>query len=278
MKEKKSMILPEFSLEGKVFAVTGCMGLIGKGVAEAFAEAGANLLLADITKTTQISDFASNIEKKFGSQVVGFETNITNRKSVSSLIDLGLKTFNKIDGVIHLAAIDAKFETKNEFHNTAFENFPMEIWEKSVDVNINGTFIVLQEFIKTLLEQNFGNIITVASTYSLVAPNQSLYVEEDGTKQFKPVDYVATKSIIPNLTRYLATFYGNRGIRCNCIVPHGIENSHSQEFKNRFANFSPLGRMCKLREIVLPCVFLASEGSSYMTGSTMVVDGGWTAW
>lgn len=95
---------------------------------------------------------------------------------------------------------------------------------------------------------------------------------------FKPIDYVGTKSMIPNFTRYLATLYARDGIRCNAIVPHGVDNRHPQEFRDNFERLSPLGRMCDVKELRGPFVFLASDASSYMTGSTLVVDGGWTAW
>lgn len=102
--------------------------------------------------------------------------------------------------------------------------------------------------------------------------------DEEEQQIFKPVDYVASKSVIPNFSKYLATFYGRQGIRANTIVPHGIFNNHPPEFVNNFKKYSPLERMCEPDEIRGPFVFLASDASSYMTGSTVVVDGGWTAW
>jgi NAD(P)-dependent dehydrogenase (short-subunit alcohol dehydrogenase family) len=126
--------------------------------------------------------------------------------------------------------------------------------------------------------QGQGNIINVASTYSMVAPNQQLYDFGQGIQQYKPIDYIASKSFIPNFTRYVATFYAGEGIRCNAIVPHAIENQHSEAFKNNFSRLSPLGRMCEREELIGPFTFLASEASSYMTGSILTVDGGWTAW
>ncbi len=129
-----------------------------------------------------------------------------------------------------------------------------------------------------MLQQKAGNIINVASTYSLVAPNQSLYDFGDGDFSYKPVDYVLSKSFIPNFTRYLATLYAKENIRCNAIVPHGIEQGHDQKFIHNFSKLSPLGRMCDKDELTGPFTFLASDASSYMTGSLLVVDGGWTAW
>ena len=134
-----------------------------------------------------------------------------------------------------------------------------------------------------MLTQRAGNIINnVASTYSLVGPNQDLYrYPGEASQTYKPVDYVGTKSMVPNFTRYLATLYGRDGIRANCIVPHGVFNAHPQKFQDNFARLSPLGRMRRLEELRGPFVFLASDASSYMTGAAVVVDGGgrgWTAW
>ena len=126
--------------------------------------------------------------------------------------------------------------------------------------------------------QGSGNIINVASTYSVVAPNQNLYDFGEGIQNFKPIDYIASKSFIPNFTRYIATFYAVNNIRCNAIVPHGIYNNHPEEFLINFSKMSPLGRMCNREELEGPFLFLASNASSYMTGQNLIIDGGWTAW
>jgi NAD(P)-dependent dehydrogenase (short-subunit alcohol dehydrogenase family) len=155
----------------------------------------------------------------------------------------------------------------------------MELWDRSVAVNCTGLVRVTQAAVRRMLARKAGNIVNVASTYSLVAPNHDLYRYPGEERQsFKPVDYVGTKSMVPNFTRYLATLYAKDGIRANCVVPHGVDNRHPEKFHRNFSRFSPLGRMCRVEELRGPFVFLASDASSYMTGSTLVVDGGWTAW
>ena len=112
-----------------------------------------------------------------------------------------------------------------------------------------------------------------------MAPNLNLYNDSWSKNMInKPIDYVISKSSIPNLTRYIATQYGKKSIRCNCLVPHAIFNNHDKNFQKKFSKLSPLGRMCNVEEILGPLIFLASSASSYMTGSVLVVDGGWTAW
>ena len=144
---------------------------------------------------------------------------------------------------------------------------------------MTGLLRITQAAVRLMLAQGQGNIINVASTYSLVAPNQALYRYPDQEGQmYKPVDYVGTKSFVPNFSRYLATLYAGDGIRANTIVPHGVDNEHDDAFERNFARYSPSGRMCNVSELRGPFVFLASEASSYMTGSTLVIDGGWTSW
>ena len=270
----------EFDLNGKSIFITGALGLIGKEICDACASYGANVIIGDIVKENKINSFGDKIKTKYGVEVLPVQIDISNLDSIENGISEIKRNGLNIDVYIHLAAIDAKFDDKKDIiSKTSFEDYPIELWKKSVNVNINGTFYILQQVIKEMIKNGSGNIITVASTYSLVAPDQSLYIEKDKKEQlFKPVDYVATKSMIPHFTRYLATFYGKKGIRANCIVPHGIYNNHPSEFVENFSRKTPLARMCKIEELRGPFVFLASDASSYMTGSTLVVDGGWTAW
>jgi NAD(P)-dependent dehydrogenase (short-subunit alcohol dehydrogenase family) len=270
----------EFSLRGKVALITGANGLIGREIADAYASFSANLILLDNTEDATMDLYAKQISDKFSVEVKVFYSSITDINQINQVISDSVKYFGKIDILVNLAAIDAKFDEKiKETPKTGFEDFSIELWNKSIEVNMTGTFLITQCMARQMLKQKSGNIINVASTYSLVSPNQNLYKFEDSQDQlFKPIDYVATKSMIPNFTRYLATFYGDKGIRVNTIVPHGVMNNANSEFIKNFSKLSPLGRMCDKEELRGPFVFLASDASSYMTGSTLVVDGGWTAW
>ena len=270
----------EFSLENKVSLITGANGLIGREISDAFASSSSNLIILDNTESLGFDNFAEKLDTKYSIKVKSFHANISNENEINNAIEEAITYFGKIDVLVNLAAIDAKFdENINELPKTAFEDFPIDLWEKSLEVNVTGTFLITQRVAKQMLKQKNGNIINVASTYSLVAPNQNLYKFSEKDEQlFKPIDYVATKSMIPNFTRYLATFYGKKGIRANTIVPHGVVTNGKVEFIENFSKFSPLGRLCKKEELRGPFVFLASDSSSYITGSTLVVDGGWTAW
>lgn len=270
----------KISLREKVILVTGASGLIGKEICRHFLQDGASVVMGDVNERSG-NAFKSELDSVYAPAASIFvPLDITLPESATRFIEQAVAHFGKIDVLINNAAIDAKFDRQSEgtVNPSRFENYPIDLLRKSVDVNLTGTVIMTQAACRQMLKQGHGNIINVASTYSLVAPNQNLYDFGEGIKNFKPVDYIASKSFIPNFTRYIATFYAKENIRCNAIVPHGIFNNHPEEFLINFSKMSPLGRMCQREELNGPFTFLASDASSYMTGSVLVVDGGWTAW
>ncbi|MBC7721590.1 MAG: SDR family oxidoreductase [Pedobacter sp.] len=268
------------SVDNQVIFVTGAFGLIGKQISKAFLQQGAKVVLADVNASA-----IPAIQKEFSEafttdNFIVIELDITNEASASNAVQQAVSAFGKVDVLINNAAIDAKFDKDGmgKVNQSRFENYPIDLLRRSVEVNLTGTVIMTQAACRQMLLQGGGNIINVASTYSVVAPNQNLYDFGEGIQNFKPIDYIASKSFIPNFTRYIATFYAVNNIRCNAIVPHGIYNNHPEEFLINFSKMSPLGRMCNREELEGPFLFLASNASSYMTGSTLMVDGGWTAW
>jgi 2-deoxy-D-gluconate 3-dehydrogenase len=269
------------SIKDKVILLTGALGQIGQTISRSFLAQGARMILADINLNSR-EEFSLILEEMgiSTSNYIFQELDITREDSCGECVRQAVQHFGKIDVLINNAAIDAKFDKsgEGEINNSRFEFYPLEALRKSVYVNLIGTVLITQFVCRQMLEQGYGNIINVASTYSLVAPNQSLYDYGSGVSQFKPVDYIASKSFIPNFTRYLATFYARNNIRCNALVPHGIFNNHPEPFLKNWERLSPMGRMCERDELNGPFTFLASDASSYMTGSIISVDGGWTAW
>lgn len=268
------------NLTDKVILVTGAFGLIGSEISKHFLQEGARVVLADNNATLATKKQAEFSALTDSSRFLIVTLDITSEKSAEDAVKRTVEVFGKLDVLVNNAAIDAKFDKENQdkVNHSRFENYPIDLLRKSVEVNLTGTVIMTQAACRQMLKQKSGNIINVASTYSLVSPNQNLYDFGEGIKNFKPVDYIASKSFIPNFTRYIATFYSKENIRCNAIVPHGIFNDHPEEFLVNFSKMSPLGRMCEREELNGPFTFLASDASSYMTGSVLVVDGGWTAW
>jgi NAD(P)-dependent dehydrogenase (short-subunit alcohol dehydrogenase family) len=272
---------PEFRLDGKVILITGGAGLIGTEICDAYTAYGAKIVLCDVLSQDKLEAQAATLQAKYPrAEVLPVQTDITSDAAVTALFEAIGNHYGRVDVLVNLAAIDAKFDDRaDEINPSRFENYPLALWERSVAVNCTGLIRVTQAALRLMLLCKSGSIINITSTYALVAPNQGLYrFPQEERQTFKPVDYVGTKSMVPSLTRYLATLYARDGIRCNCIVPHGVFNSHSQAFQDNFASLSPLGRMCAVKELRGPFVFLASAASSYMTGSMLVVDGGWTAW
>lgn len=264
-----------FDLNGKVAIVTGALGLIGKHHCYALAEAGANIVVADLDESA-----CQQFAKSLPTDSIGVGVNIIDNISVERLRDITLNKFGRIDILVNNAAINDMFENPQAAAELSmFENYPLEMWQKSLDVNVTGTFLCSQIIGKVMAESGKGSIINIASTYGMVGPDQSIYKKPDGTQTFyKSPAYPATKGAIINFTRFLAAYWGNKGIRVNTLSPGGVENNQDEYFIKNYSAKTMLGRMAAPTDYKGAIVFLASDASSYMTGANLVVDGGWTAW
>lgn len=273
-------VLDSFKLNGKVIIITGGAGLLGEQYSHAIAEAGGIPIVADINTKAALK-VASEIISKTGGQALGLHVDVTNKNSVETLVKKVLKKFGRIDGLVNNAAIDPKFENlKTNKHTNSFEDYPLDLWNHSLAVDLTGMFLCAQAVAPTFLSAGKGSIINISSTYGLVGPDQRLYQKDDSEApiSYKPVTYSVSKSGVLGLTRYLATYWGDKGIRVNTLNPGGVFNNHEDEFVKRYGDRTPLGRMAKKDEYNAAIVFLLSDASSYMTGSNLVIDGGWTAW
>lgn len=264
-----------FSLKNKTAIVTGALGLIGKEHCKALSEAGANVVVADIYET-KCKEFAKELQ----TESLGIALDVTNPDSIQNLRDSVLAKFGHVDILVNNAAINDMFENpKAATEQSKFENYPLDLWQKSIDVNLTGVFLCSQILGAEMAKQKSGSIINIASTYGISAPDQSLYIQEDGTQAFyKPPAYSATKGAVIMFTKYLASYWGNVGVRVNTLTPGGVENSQDEFFVEKYSAKTPLGRMAKPADYKGALIFLASDASSYMTGANLVVDGGWTAW
>ena len=268
-----------FSLEGRTAIVTGALGLLGREHCLALAAAGANVVVLDLDDNG-CGILAGEISDDFGVRALGVGTDITNSASLKATLEYTLVEFGRVDVLVNNAAINDKFEdpaSAAEF--SKFENYPLEAWEQSLKVNLTGTFLASQVFGSEMARMGSGSIINIASTYGIVAPDQSLYQRPDGSQPFyKSAAYSTTKGAILAFTRFLAAYWGENGVRVNALSPGGVENGQEDYFLENYSKRTMLGRMSQTTDYHGALLFLASDASSYMTGANLVVDGGWTAW
>ena len=264
-----------FSLKEKIAVVTGALGLLGKNHCQALAEAGANVVVCDLEES-ECAKYASTLT----SLSLGIAADITNKKSVQDLKNKIISNYGKIDILVNNAAINDKFEDPlSALEESKFENYPLEMFRKSLDVNVSGMFLCSQVLGTEMANKGYGSIINIASTYGLVAPDQSIYKNEKGEQTFyKSAAYPVTKGAVISFTRFLATYWGRKGVRANTLSPGGVEANQEDYFIKNYSAKTPLGRMALPTDYKGALVFLASDASNYMTGANLVVDGGWTAW
>ncbi len=265
-----------FNLKSKIAIVTGATGLIGRNHCKALADAGASIVVADldINRCEEVVNTLSNSDIHFA---ISFD--ITNEEEVKRASKIILEKYGKIDILVNNAAINDMFENPLlAGEQSMFENYPVDMFRKSLEANVTGTFLCCQVFGTEMSKAGKGSIINLASTYGMVGPDQSIYKDKDGNQLFfKSAAYPATKGAVINFTRFLAAYWGKKGVRVNTLSPGGVENSQDEFFIQNYSSKTPLNRMAKPTDYMGAIVFLASDASEYMTGANLVVDGGWTA-
>ena len=270
-----------YTLTGRVAVITGGAGMLGQMHAEAIAEAGGIPVLADI-REARAKEAADAIRKKYQGAALGIHADITNKLAIEHLRDQVIREFGRIDILINNAANDPKVGDDAKPDNwSRFENFPLELWAQDLAVGLTGAFLCSQVIGSEMAKRQRGVILNISSDLGIVAPDQRLY-EKPGLppeqQPVKPVTYSVIKSGILGLTRYLATYWADHGVRVNALCPGGVEAGQASEFKERLHLRIPMGRMVRSDEYKGAVLFLVSDASSYMTGASLVVDGGRTCW
>lgn len=250
-----------FSLEGRVAVVTGGAGQVGGELARGLAAHGATVASFDLVEAQGVQSF---------------EVDVTDRAA----IERAIRALEDVPHVlVNAAALDSPPDAPAE-EVGPFEDYPSETFDEVMRVNVKGTLLSCQVIGARMAAAGRGSIVNVSSIYGMLSPVQDLYDfrRAGGESFFKPVAYSVSKSALYNLTRYLATYWAKSGVRVNTLTLAGVWNDQPQEFLEAYTARMPLGRMARAEEAVGPVVFLASDASSYVTGSNVVVDGGWSAW
>lgn len=269
-----------FSLEGRVAILTGGAGMLGRQYLSILVSAGATVVVADVLGDAA-SQAAEQAVDASGGEAIGIQVDVSNKDDVEKMVDEVLERYGRIDILINNAAIDPKFDSGVSHEQSFdFENYPLELWQRSLDVDLTGAFLCSQAVGKVMVRQSRGVVVNICSTYGLVGPDQRLYKKDANPEQmlFKPAGYAVAKAGVAQLTRYLAAYWGDRNIRVNSLTPGGVYNDQDDEFVRKYSSRTPMGRMASKDELRGSLLFLVSDASSYMTGANLVADGGWTAW
>ncbi len=273
-------IQEKFDLTGRVAVVTGGVGLLGEEFCRTLAEAGAAVAIVDLNASASqaVADSFTNS----GYKALALPTDITQPDSVNAVVEKVLSAFGRLDILVNSAALDPKFDPEainKGITPGAFEDYPLDLWNSALNVNLTGMFLMTQACVKPMIEQGKkGSIINICSTYGLNGPDQRIYIKDGKRVAFKPIYYTVTKAGVMGFTKYLAAYYAETEIRVNALTPGGVFNNHEDYFVKNYSAKTILGRMAKKDEMNGGLLFLASDASSYMTGNNVVVDGGWTAW
>ena len=258
----------KFDLTGKWIVITGACGLIGKAFCEAVAQFGASVVVTDI-KAFESEKFANDLSVRHKRKMIGLSVDVSNKESVKQLLNKILKKTNRIDGLVN------GHQNKSHLIFEKFEELNEENWDRVVEVNLKGTFLMCQIIGSHMAENGGGKIVNLPSTYSVVAPNQNLYKD---TYMGCPAAYSASKGGVEALSKYLSSYWASKNIQVNMITPHGVWNHHEKQFEENFAKFTPMERMSYNHEVASALIYLLSDASSYVTGDNLLVEGGWTVW
>lgn len=270
-----------FDLTDRVAVITGGAGLLGPRHAEAVLDAGGRVVLVDVA-ADRLETVAAGLESRFGpGRVLTCAADITDRPAMETVLQHLLDRFGRLDILINNAARNPKVEGAASLAWSRLENYPRDQWELDLAVGLTGALICSQVFGAELARRGRGVILNIASDLGVIAPDQRIYRQPGlppEQQPVKPVSYSVVKHGLLGLTKYLATYWAEAGVRVNALSPGGVEHHQDPAFIRRLAQLIPLGRMARPDEYQAAVLFLISDASSYMTGANLCVDGGRTTW
>lgn len=257
-----------FRLDGKIVVLTGAGGIIGSVVVKTLLEAGARVFALDRDEAA-----LGRLGRSHDALVV-HAADVADPASLRAAHGVLTAQWGEADALLNNAA------TKTENFFEPFETFPLADWNHIMGVNLNGAMLASQVFGSPMAKRGSGSIVNTLSIYGIVAPDQGIYEGSEylGRKINTPAIYSASKAGLWGLTRYLATYWGHRGVRVNAVTPGGVYSGQNETFVRNYSSKVPLGRMASEQDMAHAMQYLCSEASRYVTGHNLVVDGGWTAW
>lgn len=257
-----------FSLEGKVAVVTGGLGNLGSEFVKALGDAGARIAILDVQDKQGLP----------GTMVL--KADITSKVSLMNALGEIEARLGKVSILINCAAIDSPPDYESKKPSGLIESDESEkSYDRVISVNVKGMLLCSQVFGNRMAGNGGGSIINISSIYGEVSPDQRIYLRKGREREFfKPIAYCVSKAAVPNMTRYLATYFSGSGVRVNTLTFGGVFNGQDSEFVANYSAKVPLGRMARKDEYNGAVLFLASDASSYMTGSNLIIDGGYTSW
>jgi NAD(P)-dependent dehydrogenase (short-subunit alcohol dehydrogenase family) len=266
-----------FDLSNKIAVVTGASGFLGSEFCKALCSFGATVICVDVNDASlkKLADQLKSISEK--NKFTTLACDVSDPNSVNEAVNNIIKQFSRIDILLNNAATKTK-DLQTFF--TSFSEYSLDAWREVMSVNLDGMFLMAQSIGKQMVHQRSGSMIQTASIYSLFGADQRIY---HGSRYLDreintPAVYTTSKAGVIGLTKHLAALWGEHGVRVNALCPGGVASGQNDEFQKKYSARVPMGRMAKEIDIVGPMLFLASDASSYMTGQTIFVDGGLSAW
>lgn len=264
-----------FNLDEETIVLTGVSGQLGSVYAKALLEHGASKVIGLDIRDSEIS---KKLSIDYKSRFLFIETDITDKDSIRRTLQK-MKSLQLAPTVlINNAGLDSNPDSSSD-DACRFEDYSEETWDKVLDVNLKGVFLCCQVFGGQMAKNKKGRIINISSIYGLVSPDQNMYEyrRKKGEDFYKPVAYSASKSGLINLTKYLAVYWAKDNVTVNTLTIAGVFNNQDQDFLDQYNQRIPIGRMAKEDDYNGAIIFLSSNASNYMTGSNLIIDGGWTA-
>ncbi len=280
---KMNTVFEKFNLTGKAALITGAAGLLGVEHAAALLESGATVVLTDVNEASLAIARTKLLPNADSKRIVTHVMDVSQPDEIRGVVKELEVTGLRIDILVNNAAIDPKVRGgKGIVETSRLENVPLEQWDLQMAVGLTGAFLCSQVFGSAMAQDGKGGVIlNIASDLSVFSPDQRLYRKggvADDMQPVKPVTYSVIKAGLIGLTRYLATYWADRGVRANALSPGGIFNGQNEDFVQRLSSLIPLGRMADQSEYKAAIQFLCSEASSYLNGQNIIMDGGRSAW